>query len=419
QGGAPTPPHGNPLPPPPPGSQIPGGPTGGPAFGAMPVTGPHTDEDTRALAPRWPGPEMPPGPGVPGGALADPLDGVPAPRPVPPQQAAPAPRPAPAADAKPAKPAKKGRNKLALAGGAIVALIGVAYGAGLLLNHSEVPKGTTVFDVDISGTREEAVAKLQTAFGNRANAPLQVTVGGKQAELKPEKAGLSLDSQTTVRNAAGSDYNPVTVIGSLFGQERPATPVIPVDEEKLQVALQELAGTSGSAVEGTIKFEPGKAVAVPGKAGTSLDVDASVEKVTEAYRAMVETGKAVPVELPVTEKAPTITQAELDRAMNEFAKPAMSGNVTVKAGDRSIPFGPAKSLPKILRMEAVDGKLVEKYDLEALKELYGSVFDGVLITRGNGEKTAVTPQDVAGVLGKALRGKTEAERTGVIETNPS
>ncbi|MFJ3722579.1 hypothetical protein ACIPYQ_08370 [Streptomyces sp. NPDC090045] len=376
----------------------PAGPTGGPGFGTGPLGGPGGGP--RAEAPSWPGPEL----------------DAPVPTPVPVPRPVPVPPKAEAAE--PAKPAKKGRSKLVLLGGGIVALIGVAYGAGLLLNHSDVPKGTTVLDVDISGSRDEAVGKLQTAFGTRAATPIQLSVGGKQVELKPDKAGLTLDSQTTVRNAAGSDYNPVTVIGSLLGNQRVADPVMPVDEEKLQVALQELAGTAGSVTEGTITFDTGKAVAVPGKPGTTLDVDASVDLVTKAFRDQVATGKAAVPELPTTTKEPAVNQAELDRAMKEFAEPAMSAIATVKAGGKSLPFG-SKSLPKFLSMQAVDGRLTEKFDLEALKAVYGNSFDGVLITRGTGAKTAVTPQDVAGALGKALRGKTPAERTVVIETNAS
>ncbi|WP_371676810.1 hypothetical protein [Streptomyces sp. NBC_01276] len=397
----------------------PDGPTGGPALGTVPVGAEES--------PRWPGPEA--------ADFAAPVQKpgpiTPPPGPQPPRQTVPVPPPPGPAGKKPAKPgktgkagksaapaaaAKKGRSKVALLGGAVVVLAGAVYGAGLLLNHSDVPKGTTVLGVDISGSRDDAVTKLQTAFGTRAAAPLQLSVGGKQVELKPEKAGLTLDSQTTVRNAAGSDYNPVTVVGSLFGVERTAEAVMPVDEEKLRVALQELAGTAGSATEGTIKFDTGKAVAVPGKAGTSLDVDGSVDKVTKAFRELVGTGKAGAVELPTATKEPTVTEAELNRAMKEFAEPAMSAPATVKAGGKSLPFG-ARSLPKILSMTAVDGHLVEKYDLEALKATYGNTFDGVMIMRGTGAKTAVTPQDVAGALGKALVGKTPAERIVTIETN--
>ncbi|MEV7522414.1 peptidoglycan binding domain-containing protein [Streptomyces sp. NPDC091371] len=391
-----------------PGDFTPAGPTAGPGFGSGPVPGllggPGVGEP-----PRWPGPGLDTPSPVRERASTPAL-----PRPVPGQSQA-KPTPAPA---KPAPAKKKGRSKVVLLGGAVVALFGVAYGAGLLLNHSDVPKGTTVLGADISGSRDEAVAKLQTAFGTRATAPLQVSVGGKQVELKPEKAGLSLDSQTTVRNAAGSDYNPITVIGSLLGNERVAEPVMPVDEEKLRVALQEIAATSGTATEATIKFDTGKAVAVPGKPGTALDVDASVALVAKAFHDMVASGNATAPELPVTTKAPTIDQAEIDRAMKEFAEPAMSANAIVKVGAKSIAFGP-KSLPKILSMQPVDGHLVEKFDLDALKATYGNTFDGVLITRGTGDKTAVTPQDVAGALTKALRGKTTAERTVVIDTNAS
>nr|WP_158717365.1 hypothetical protein [Streptomyces sp. NRRL F-4474] len=381
----------------------PAGPTtGGPGFGSGPAAGGPAAGDAAG----WPGPDL-------DGPLPTP---VPAPAPAAPRAMPPADKKAAAKPA--AKPAKKGRSKLVLVGGGIVALVGVAYGAGLLLNHSDVPKGTTVLGVDISGSRDEAVSKLQTAFGTRAGAPIQLSVGGKPVELKPDKAGLTLDAQTTVRNAAGSDYNPVTVIGSLLGNERVADAVMPVDEEKLQVALQELAGAAGSVTEGTITFEGGKAVAVPGKAGTALDVDGSVDLVTKAFRDQVGTGKAAVVQLPTVTREPVVGQAELDRAMKEFAEPAMSANATVKAGAKSIAFGKL-SLPKILSMQAVDGRLTEKFDLEALKATYGNTFDGVMITRGTGAKTAVTPQDVAGALGKALRGKTAAERTVVIDTDPS
>ncbi|MGW7196977.1 hypothetical protein [Streptomyces chryseus] len=320
----------------------------------------------------------------------------------------------------PSAPAKKGRSKLVLVAVGVAAAGAVAYGAGLLMNHSDVPKGTTVLGVDIGGgTKEEAVGKLEAALGKRAAAPLRLTVDGKATQLPPSNAGLTLDSQATVRGAAGSDYNPVSVIGSLFGGERVAEPVIPVDEEKLSVALADLAGTSGSASEGTIKFVPGKAVAVPGKAGKQLDVGRSMVRVRDAYRAQVETGRPNTVELPVATKNPTIGKAELDRAMKEFAQPAMSGLITIKAGGKQIQFGPAKSLPKILSMKPIDGRLVEVYNKPAIEQLLEGVFDGVQITKGDGKKHPVTADDVAFAMRTALLGKTPAERVTEISLDPS
>ncbi|WP_330173770.1 hypothetical protein OG875_09445 [Streptomyces sp. NBC_01498] len=326
--------------------------------------------------------------------------------------------PAPARSASP-PPKKKGRSKLMAAGVGVVFLVAVAYGAGLLMNHSDVPKGTTVLGVDIGGgTRDDAVNKLEATLGKRSTAPLQLSVGGKKRELGPDKAGLSLDSQATVRNAAGSDYNPVSVIGSLFGGERVTEPVIPVDEEKLRVALTDLAGDSGSAAEGTITFEPGQAVAVPGKTGTALDVERSMISVRDAYRAQVETGKPNGVELPISSREPTIGQAELDRAMKEFAEPAMSGLITIRAGGREIQFGPDRSLPQILSMKAVDGKLVEVYDRAAIEKLLDGVFEGLTITRADGKEHPLNATDVAQAMQQPLLGTNAEERTAEIDLNP-
>ncbi|MEW1756477.1 hypothetical protein AB0393_08245 [Streptomyces cyaneofuscatus] len=365
----------------------------------------------------FPGGPFPGGPGGPSasGGSGDPFAGGPdAPggpgAPVPGRSAA---RPAPTPPA-PA-PAKKGRSKLVLLGVAAIVLLGIAYGAGLLLNHSEVPKGTTVLGVDIGGgTKEEAVTKLDAALGERSQAPLTLSVDGKEQKLDPAKAGLVLDSQETVRGAAGSDYNPVSVIGSLFGGARTADPVIPVDEEKLGVALTDLAGVAGSSQDGTIRFEPNKAVAVPGKPGKTLDVGQSLISVRDAYRAQVQTGQARVVELPVATREPTITQAELNRAMKEFAEPAMSDLITIKAGPKQIQFGPARSLPQILSMKAVDGRLVDVYDKEAITTLLDGVFDGIEAVKADGTKHPVGADDVAQAMKTALTGKTPAERTVTI-----
>ncbi|MES4900660.1 MULTISPECIES: peptidoglycan binding domain-containing protein [unclassified Streptomyces] len=327
----------------------------------------------------------------------------------------------PAAPAAPAaaRPKKKGRSKLVMAVGLLVVIGGVAYGAGLVMNHADVPNGTTVLGVDIGGTsKETAVQKLDTALEGRTTAPLKVSVDGQQKQIKPSVAGLTLDTEATVRGVAGRDYNPVTVIGSLFGGTHQADPVVTIDEEKLRDALERLAGTSGTAREGTIEFKPGKAVAVYGKAGKALDVDKAVAAVDSAFRQRAATGENKVITLPVVTKQPQISNAEVDRKMRTFAQPAMSDLVKVQTDPvHSLPLSPQNSLWKILSMRVVDGKLVEHYDLNALKELYGNLFDGVLIQRGNGSKQPVAPTDVAVALGQALKGKTPAERIGIIETN--
>ncbi|MEU0438323.1 hypothetical protein ABZ202_00785 [Streptomyces sp. NPDC006186] len=401
--------------------------------GAAHHPGGGLSDDTAILTPQTPAPEPPPGsfaaphdnvsgntvtsgiPVVPPGrADIGPFDG---PGPSAPAPAAAAPKPAPKSSA-PA-PKKKGRSKLVLLGGGVFLLLVGAYGAGLLMNHSDVPKGTTVLGVDIGGgTRDDAIKKLDAAFGGRIDQPLKLNVGGRTVTLKPDQAGLHFDEDATVGKAAGSDYNPVSVIGSLFGQHREVEPEMPVDEEKLQVALENAAGGASSGSDGTIRFVSGKAVAVYGKPYKGIDVARSKQAVAQAYRTQVATGASSPVTVPTTTRQPTVSNAEVDRMMKEFAEPAMSAKVTVTTDQgKQISFSPEKSLWKFLRVKAVDGKLVDAPDEAALKELYGNTFDGVLITRADGRKTPVTVQDVYGALRTALKSTTN--RVAVIDTNPS
>ncbi|MFI0774944.1 hypothetical protein [Streptomyces sp. NPDC021212] len=358
--------------------------------------------------------------GVPVVPPADGTSGPPAgPGPAGPPTGDSAPPSSPAPKAGKAK--KKGRSKLVMLGALVVAAAGVAYTAGLVMNHADVPNGTTVLGVDIGGSSKQvAIDKLDTELGGRTGAPLKVTVDGDQKEIKPSVAGLALDTEATVRDVAGRDYNPVTVIGSLFGGTHEAEPAVTVDEEKLRDALGRLAGNSGTAREGTITFKPGRAVPVYGREGRGLDIDKAVAAVSDAYRERAETGKDKPVDLPVVAKRPTISKSEVDAKMKSFAKPAMSGLVTIKTDDaHSIQFGPDRSLPQILSMRPIGGKLQPHFDLAAIKRLYGQTFDGVLIERADGSKKAVTPQEVAIAMRTALLGTSTAERTQVIDTSPN
>ncbi|GAA1917057.1 hypothetical protein [Streptantibioticus ferralitis] len=319
-----------------------------------------------------------------------------------------------------ARPARKGRSKRVLAGVGVLAVVGVAYAAGLLMDHADVPNGTTVLGVDIGGkTKDEAVKALDAAVGDRGTAPIKVHIGNQDKELKPQLAGLSIDTQASVRDVAHRDYNPISVIGSLFGGKHQVAPAVTVDQEKLRSQLQTLSSGSGNGTggsDGMVKFVDGKPVGVPGTPYQAVDPDASVQKITAAYTQRAETGKDDPVGLAVTTHQPRVTQDAINEAIKAIGDPAMSGKITVTAGTKSVLFSPQKSLSKILTIIPApgNGKLTLHIDLAVLKELYGNAFDGVLLERGIGTKTPVTPQDVASAMLPAL-GKTAPDKTAVIQ----
>ncbi|WP_338320269.1 peptidoglycan binding domain-containing protein [Streptomyces lonarensis] len=322
--------------------------------------------------------------------------------------------PAPAAAGK----TKKKRSFLKLAVVAAGGVLVLAYGAGLLLNQQEVSAGTTVLGHDIGGSSQDAVATLNSALAGPMESDLTLVVGGDEIPLKPSVAGLSIDTEATVRAASGTDYNPVAVLGSLVGGSTEVAPVWTVDEEKLAAALSDVtAGLGGAPVNGSVSLDGGVPEAVYGEPGTGVDVEAAAPQVREAFQQRAASGDDVPVELSATTVEPEIDQAEVDRAMSEFAEPAMSGTVTVAAGEGgpSIQFSPENSLHRFITMEAVEGRLVERYDLETLETLYGGTFVGIEVVRGDGSSTPVTPEDVVSALRGALLETSPEQRVGYID----
>lgn len=432
RGGRQTPPSGMPLapgadplglPPRPMGAAHPPGLTTGPVTGAVqlprpeaPVTLPEEEPGSTTMDLGGPFPPAPP-PGV--RDLAD--TGVLAPVPAAAFEAPPSGTSGPGKSGSEGRGQSKGRGRgrplLKLLAAGLFGVAAVAYGAGLLLNRDDVPAGTTVLGIDIGGTStHEAVSRLDDALDIANNTPFHLRVGEAEVELEPSVAGLAVDPEATVATAAGSDYNPVTVIGSLLGAERTAEAVFDVDREKLVATLEDIAADSGSGpVEGDVTFTPKGAKAHFGKAGRVLDVRAAADLLEEAFRGRAASSRNPRITVPTATQRPQISDAAVRRAMEEFAEPAMSGIVTVSAGDALVQFSPENSLHQFLSMEPVDGKLVDAYDLEVLERLYGATFDGVKIVRGDGSSTPVGPADVAGALRMALRETDPDKRVSEID----
>ncbi|CAM5553111.1 hypothetical protein SCALM49S_03941 [Streptomyces californicus] len=100
--------------------------------------------------------------------------------------------------------------------------------------------------------------------------------------------------------------------------------------------------------------------------------------------------------------------------MKEFAEPAMSDLITIKAGPKEIQFGPARSLPQILSMKAVDGRLVDVYDKKAIDTLLDGVFDGVMAVKADGKEHQVGPDHAAQAMKDGPGREDPVERTVTI-----
>ncbi|MFE7776337.1 VanW family protein [Streptomyces sp. NPDC057445] len=243
------------------------------------------------------------------------------------------------------------RVALPVAGGAVVLGLGGLYTAGLAAD--DIAEGTRVRGVDIGGTsRAEAQRLLDRELGPAFAAPVAMKIGDRIEKADPRTLGMSLDTAATADRAASEGSGPVTVIGRLFASHgRDVEPVIRVDEQKARAAIDRIGeGAEQHVRDGTITFENGRAKAVAPVTGVTLVADQALNTVREAY---LRTAGAGPVVMPVKQTKPRIGPQETERAMTEFARPAVSGPVTLTIAGKHLSIAPS-TLGRHLTMKADD-----------------------------------------------------------------
>ncbi|WP_407840581.1 VanW family protein [Streptomyces sp. DSM 116496] len=293
-----------------------------------------------------------------------------------------------------------------VAGGVAVLGFGGLYAAGLLLAGDDIAAGTKVRGVDIGGmSRAEARQTLNRALGPSAAAPLVLRIGERTEQAQPATLGLSLDTGATADRAARSGADPVSVIGRLFSSGDPSVePVVRLDEKAARSALDGLgAKTRQEAREGAVSFEKGKAKAVAPVTGTELDVDGSLGVLRSSYARPADGAPGGPVVLPVRTTEPRIGQQETERALKEFAEPAVSAPVTLTVQGKRIPVGPAVLAKHLTLKDDGQGRLAPQLDAKAL--LADPELAGPLRQATPGPVEAKLRTDSAGAVSVAEEGR--------------
>ena len=252
-----------------------------------------------------------------------------------------------------------------IAGGALGLLVAI-YGIDLLVSQGSVPRGVTVAGVDVGGMdRQAAEQELRGRIEPRLTRPLAVTAGDVQGTLSPTAAGLKLDWPQTLDQAGEQPLNPFTRLASLFSG-REVGVVSHADDAKLAAALESLRGqVDRDPAEGTVRFDGTTPVAVAPKPGQKLDVEAAKAAVVEKW-AGGET-----LALPVTSTPVSTTPEGVQAALEQFARPAVSGPLVVKGDGKNATVQP-DAIAAALSFEPADGGgLTPKIDNGKIAEAAG------------------------------------------------
>ena len=264
----------------------------------------------------------------------------------------------------------RGREK---AGGRVVLLVvlglaviaAVAYGALYLIAGDKVPRGTTVAGVEVGGrTQAEAVDLLEDELGSRITGAVTVKVGKRTEQVPAADAGLAVDVEASVAAAGGErSWSPARLWDYFVGGDD-HDPVVEIDEDRMDSLLTALAEQVGTPPrDGDLVFEGSDVRVVEPRPGRAIDPDTAREEILAAY--LQEDAVA---ELPLRVSEPEIGEAEVQRAVDDFATPALSAPVTLVFRDTEVELTP-EEFGSVLGVRPEGGALVPEVDEEALSEL--------------------------------------------------
>ena len=220
-----------------------------------------------------------------------------------------------------------------------------------------IPASSTVAGVPVGGmSPASAESTLRRALAAKEGAKLTLKAGDKTFEIDPRSAGLAIDYDGTVEDLSGFSANPADLWDKLTGGSDEEL-AITVDRPRLEAAVQGAEATLDTpVVQGGVTFPGGKVAAVKPQAGAIL----SVAKTADEVAARWPTTTTVAALLDAV--APAVTSEEVDRAVAEFATPAVSGPVTVKVGAKAFPVAPAAFAPSLSMTPDTEGRLAPVVD---------------------------------------------------------
>jgi vancomycin resistance protein YoaR len=315
----------------------------------------------------------------------------------------------------------------ALVGGALLLVVGAVYLAGYLMAGDKLPKDAEIAGVAVGGLSTQAATdKLQAELGPRATAPIAVTAGSQQAEVSPTEAGLSLDYAASIELAGGGrSLDPRHIWRVLTGGTQTEA-VVTTDQAALDASVAVLAKTvDREPKDAKLSFDGDEVVQTKGKDGVALNVDDASSTIESAYLS-----SGGPVELPAEVTEPEITTAEVAALATSYAKPAVSGPVTLKAGAAGSFQVTAAMIGDSITFVAADGTLKPQLDADKLRKVSDAAVSKVELKKPKNATVRLVdgkPKVIAAVNGTTLSAanlaaavepvltKTGKERTGDVE----
>jgi vancomycin resistance protein YoaR len=237
----------------------------------------------------------------------------------------------------PVRESEGGRVVLLLILG-LAMLAGCLYVVAYLGAGEKVPVGTRIGGVDVGGrSPSDAVDVLREGLRGRVRTPFTVTVQGTTQQVRPQRAGLSVDYVASVRQAgAGRGWSPSRLWTYYTGGED-LDPVVTIDQLTLASLLKRLDGSLGrTPTDGQVLFRRNGFAVSPPHTGLRIDPKAAATAFWNAFLT-----DSPEVALPMTPTPPGIGPVAVHRFVRRFANPALAAPVELRFGGATLRLQPS------------------------------------------------------------------------------
>ncbi|WP_300678598.1 VanW family protein [Nocardioides sp.] len=311
---------------------------------------------------------------------------------------------------------------------ALLVVVGGVWAGAYAFADNKLPRNTKVGGVDIGNLSPAAAQKkLTTTLAPTAEQKVTVTVGSKSVQITPQAAGITLDAAGTVAEAGvGQSWNPKDLWNHYTGGSTIA-PVVTVDKAAFDKALAKVnSGVGVAKKDGAVAFTTDGVKVTDAVVGKGVDAGELQAGLTEA---ITTSSGHRSLDLKVVDDVPAIDSDDVQKAVTEFANPAMSGPVTLTFGKSPIVLRPAQ-YAGLISLKATDGSLVPTVDATKFTALLkastvaraDAPVDATVVLR-NGHPTVVPAKpgvsfdaEQAQTVFTQLLTKPEGQRTGTINS---
>ena len=190
----------------------------------------------------------------------------------------------------------------------------LAVGAGLVYGSGNVLPGVHAAGVDVGGlSKREAAARLSQTWTERG---IVLRDGARTWAAVPAELGISLDAAATAANAyewGRSEGGISGAMRSLTGQVKIA-PVLNIDLAQLTAYLESISASIDlPATNAGVRLVNGQAVATPAVEGRTLNIPATVDRISADAAGELADGTLDLVMIPtyptITDASPLVAQA--------------------------------------------------------------------------------------------------------------